>query len=75
MAILQEMRSKRVTEGMAGCPFYNVSLLHGIFKRPLYDGLINVMTTFLTCLWIYPTILLGKYPLPAPLGWRVWYLL
>jgi hypothetical protein len=66
------MRGKGVTESMTGCAFYDASLLHSIFTRFLYDGLINVMAAFLPCSRIYPAILLRKYPLPAPLGWRAW---
>ena len=67
VALLQEMRRKRMAKRMAGCPFRDSRPEHSLPKCTLHDCLVHVVAVMVTSLPIPKIGLRRKNPLQCPL--------
>jgi len=71
VAALEQVRSEGMAECMTAHVFDDSGFADRFFHGPLKDGLVNMVTSFLANLCVFPTVLLWKHPLPSPVRGRI----
>jgi hypothetical protein len=73
-AVLQQVRRKGVSKGMAGGPLLDVGRVGGLLDGPLHGRVGAVVAADGPAAWVLRECRGGKHVLPAPLRRRVWVL-
>lgn len=72
IAVLEEMGSEGMPEGMAADSFGNTGAKRRFMDGALEERRVHVVTPLLSCLSIAPSPFLGEDPLPCPIGGAFW---
>jgi hypothetical protein len=71
IAALEQVRGKRMAEGVASDMLDNTGPAHSLLHGPLENGFMHMMAALLTGPGVLPAVLLRKDPLPALVGGSV----
>ena len=71
IAVFNQVRSERMPERVAGCPFRKLGLANGPLEDLLQDGFVHMMPPLFAGLRVLPAVFLREHPLSAPFLGRV----